>query len=167
MNFSSTFWAVALRLRSFPKIAYPMATRVGRFVTSPQHIFESEFPFGTQTPLPLIAAAKCLVLCIEVSGGGITPSNLVTDICIRFSARAWRRRDALTHVLAFELHRGYEQAPQSRRHQRSHTEDRRTNRPHHPPPRGVSFVRTYGRREEADRREHDLGCESVGGPRCV
>ena len=48
-----------------------MATHIRRFVTSPQPIFESEFPFGTQTPPPLIAAAKCLVLCIKVSRSGI------------------------------------------------------------------------------------------------
>jgi len=39
-------WILILRLRSFPKIAYPMATQVRRFVTSPQPIFESEFPLG-------------------------------------------------------------------------------------------------------------------------
>ena len=64
-------------LQSFPKIAYPMATHIRRFVTSPQPIFESEFPFGTQTPPPLIAAARCLVLCIEVSEGRISLGAII------------------------------------------------------------------------------------------
>jgi len=83
-------WIIILRLRSFPKIAYPMATHVRRFVTSPQPIFESEFPFGTQTPLPLIAAAKCLVLCIEVSEGGIgikTIASLILRVHVSASTR--------------------------------------------------------------------------------
>ena len=67
-------WILRLTLsQSFPKIAYPMATHIRRFVTSPQPIFETEFSFGTQTPSPLVAAAKCLVLCIEVSEGGVGP----------------------------------------------------------------------------------------------
>jgi len=66
-----------------------MATHIRRFVTSLQPIFESEFPFGTQTPLSLIAAARCLVLCIEVSEGEV-PLGIVISLTLGQSARAWR-----------------------------------------------------------------------------
>lgn len=52
-------------LDSFPKLAHSMATHVRRFVTCPLPIFEFEFG-GTRTSPPLIAAAKCLALCIKV-----------------------------------------------------------------------------------------------------
>lgn len=43
-----------------------MANHLRRFVTSPLPIFEFEFAPGTRTPPPLVAAAKCLALCIDV-----------------------------------------------------------------------------------------------------
>ena len=64
-----------------------MATHIRRFVTSPQPIFESEFPFGTQTPLSLIAAAKCLVLCIEVGEGAISSHYFTDMLCLYLSLR--------------------------------------------------------------------------------
>ena len=64
-----------------------MATHIRRFVTSPQPIFESEFPFGTRTPLSLIAAAKCLVLCIEVSEGEISLDVVISSGSVPFSSR--------------------------------------------------------------------------------
>lgn len=53
--------------RSFPEIAPRMANHLRKFVTAPLPIFEFEFTPGTRTPPPLIAAAKCLALCIDVS----------------------------------------------------------------------------------------------------
>lgn len=44
-----------------------MANHIRRFVTSPLPIFQFEFTPGTRTPPPLVAAAKCLALCIDVS----------------------------------------------------------------------------------------------------
>lgn len=46
-----------------------MASHLRKFVTSPVPIFELEFGGGTRTPPPLVAAAKCLALCIDVSVG--------------------------------------------------------------------------------------------------
>lgn len=52
---------------SFPDIAAKMASHLRKFVTSPLPIFELEFAGGARTPPPLVAAAKCLALCIDVS----------------------------------------------------------------------------------------------------
>lgn len=52
---------------SFPDIAFKMAGHIRKFITSPLPIFELDFAPGTRVPPPLIAAAKCLALCIEVS----------------------------------------------------------------------------------------------------
>jgi phosphatidylinositol 4-kinase len=43
-----------------------MAGHLRQFVTSPLPIFDLEFASETRTPPPLIAAAKCLALCIKV-----------------------------------------------------------------------------------------------------
>ena len=44
-----------------------MAGHLRQFVTAPLPIFEFEFAAGTRTPPPLVAAAKCLALCLDVS----------------------------------------------------------------------------------------------------
>ena len=137
-----------------------MATHIRRFVTSPQPIFESEFPFGTQTPLPLIAAAKCLVLCIEVSGSRFIFIVFVSLMFrVRGSAFTWRRCYAIAHVLPFELCRSHEQILGSRRYEWHDYGGRWSTRLRYAAFRAVSFERTYGRGEEVDCREHGLGCE--------
>lgn len=52
---------------SFPEHATKMAVHLRRFVTSPLPIFEFEFSLGPYRTPPLVAAAKCLALCIDVS----------------------------------------------------------------------------------------------------
>ena len=44
-----------------------MAQHLRRFVTSPLPIFEVEYATAAVGPPPLVAAAKCLALCIKVS----------------------------------------------------------------------------------------------------
>ncbi|EMD38197.1 hypothetical protein CERSUDRAFT_113350 [Gelatoporia subvermispora B] len=61
--------ATAVLVRNFPDTALSMANHLRRFVTSPLSIFEFEFVTGTRTPPPLVAAAKCLALCIDLAPG--------------------------------------------------------------------------------------------------
>ncbi|KAH9952080.1 atypical/PIKK/PI4K protein kinase [Amylocystis lapponica] len=65
----SALKATAVLVRNFPDIAHEMAGHLRRFVTSPLSIFEFEFASSTRTPPPLVAAAKCLALCIELAPG--------------------------------------------------------------------------------------------------
>lgn len=51
---------------SFPSIAPTMASHLRRFVTAPMSIFEFEFTSETRAPLALMAATRCLALCIKV-----------------------------------------------------------------------------------------------------
>jgi phosphatidylinositol 4-kinase len=53
---------------SFPETASSLVSHLRRFVTSPVATFENEFVSESQIPPPLYAAAKCLALCIQVSG---------------------------------------------------------------------------------------------------
>ena len=71
---------------SFPEIASKMANHLRRFVTAPLPIFEFEFTTGTRTPPPLVAAAKSLALCIDVSLSHVLPRILAYIP----SACAWR-----------------------------------------------------------------------------
>ncbi|EPS96826.1 hypothetical protein FOMPIDRAFT_1052946 [Fomitopsis schrenkii] len=61
--------STAILVRNFPDIALDMAGHLRRWVTSPLSIFEFEFISGTRTPPPLVAAAKCLALCIDLAPG--------------------------------------------------------------------------------------------------
>ncbi|CAL1705565.1 unnamed protein product [Somion occarium] len=61
--------ATAILVRNFPEIALRMAGHLRRFITSPLPIFEFEFAAGTRTPPPLVAAAKCLALCLDLAPG--------------------------------------------------------------------------------------------------
>ncbi|KAJ3555853.1 hypothetical protein NM688_g2347 [Phlebia brevispora] len=61
--------STAILVRNFPEIAAKMASHLRKFVTAPLPIFEFEFTPGTRTPPPLIAAAKCLALCIDLAPG--------------------------------------------------------------------------------------------------
>ncbi|KAK7693961.1 hypothetical protein QCA50_003536 [Cerrena zonata] len=61
--------ATAILVRNFPDIALRMAGHLRRFVTAPLPIFEFEFAAGTRTPPPLVAAAKCLALCLDLAPG--------------------------------------------------------------------------------------------------
>ncbi|CCM00003.1 uncharacterized protein FIBRA_02028 [Fibroporia radiculosa] len=61
--------STAILVRNFPEIAMEMAGHLRRWVTSPLSIFEFEFVSGTRTPPPLVAAAKCLALCINLAPG--------------------------------------------------------------------------------------------------
>ncbi|KAH9843165.1 atypical/PIKK/PI4K protein kinase [Rhodofomes roseus] len=61
--------SIAILVRNFPEIALDMAGHLRRWVTSPLSIFEFEFISGTRTPPPLVAAAKCLALCINLAPG--------------------------------------------------------------------------------------------------
>lgn len=61
--------STAILVRNFPEIASEMAGHLRRWVTSPLSIFEFEFVSGTRTPPPLVAAAKCLSLCITLAPG--------------------------------------------------------------------------------------------------
>ncbi|KAH9930753.1 atypical/PIKK/PI4K protein kinase [Fomitopsis serialis] len=61
--------STAILVRNFPEIALDMAGHLRRWVTSPLSIFEFEFISGTRTPPPLVAAAKCLALCIDLAPG--------------------------------------------------------------------------------------------------
>ena len=51
-----------------------MASHLRRFVTSPLSIFEFEFASTAHTPSSLLAAAKCLSLCIDVGGPSLVIS---------------------------------------------------------------------------------------------
>ncbi|KZT09606.1 atypical/PIKK/PI4K protein kinase [Laetiporus sulphureus 93-53] len=61
--------STAILVRNFPDIALDMASHIRRWVTSPLSIFEFEFATGTRAPPPLVAAAKCLALCINLAPG--------------------------------------------------------------------------------------------------
>ncbi|PCH37888.1 atypical/PIKK/PI4K protein kinase [Wolfiporia cocos MD-104 SS10] len=61
--------STAILVRNFPEIALDMAGHLRRWVTSPLSIFEFEFVSATRTPPPLVAAAKCLALCINLAPG--------------------------------------------------------------------------------------------------
>ncbi|KAK7467455.1 Phosphatidylinositol 4-kinase stt4 [Stygiomarasmius scandens] len=61
--------ATTIVVRNFPDVALQMATHLRRFVTSPIPIFELEFASESRTPPPLVAAAKCLALCIRLAPG--------------------------------------------------------------------------------------------------
>ncbi|KAM5531731.1 hypothetical protein V8D89_014580 [Ganoderma adspersum] len=61
--------STSILVRSFPDIAAEMANHLRRFVTSPLSIFEFEFANSTHTPSTLLAAARCLSLCIELAPG--------------------------------------------------------------------------------------------------
>ncbi|TFK42384.1 hypothetical protein BDQ12DRAFT_676115 [Crucibulum laeve] len=61
--------ATTVLVRSFPSIAYNMAVHLRRFVTSPLPLFEFEFASENRAPPPLVAAAKCIALCIRLAPG--------------------------------------------------------------------------------------------------
>jgi phosphatidylinositol 4-kinase len=54
-------------VHNFREIAVTMVGHLRRFVTAPLPIFEIEFASETRSPPPLLAAAKCFALCIQVS----------------------------------------------------------------------------------------------------
>ncbi|KAF5373565.1 hypothetical protein D9758_000828 [Tetrapyrgos nigripes] len=61
--------ATTVVVQNFPDVALQMAGHLRRFVTSPIPIFELEFASESRTPPPLVAAAKCLALCIKLAPG--------------------------------------------------------------------------------------------------
>ncbi|KAF8743615.1 hypothetical protein AX14_001677 [Amanita brunnescens Koide BX004] len=61
--------ATTVFVQSFPEIASRMAHHIRQFVTSPLPIFGFEFATETRAPPPLVAAAKCLALCIKLAPG--------------------------------------------------------------------------------------------------
>ncbi|KAH9945818.1 atypical/PIKK/PI4K protein kinase [Epithele typhae] len=61
--------STSIVVRSFPDIAASMANHLRRFVTSPLSIFEFEFATTPHTPTTLLAAARCLSLCIYLAPG--------------------------------------------------------------------------------------------------
>ncbi|KAK2466763.1 hypothetical protein APHAL10511_001021 [Amanita phalloides] len=62
--------ATTVLVQSFPEISSRMAHHIRQFITSPLPIFEFEFATETRAPPPLVAAAKCLALCIKASAPG-------------------------------------------------------------------------------------------------
>ncbi|KAH9852668.1 atypical/PIKK/PI4K protein kinase [Lenzites betulinus] len=65
----SALKSTAILVRHFPDTAAAMAGHLRRFVTSPLSIFEFEFASTAHTPSPLLAAARCLSLCIDLAPG--------------------------------------------------------------------------------------------------
>ncbi|KAI0822734.1 atypical/PIKK/PI4K protein kinase [Trametes gibbosa] len=65
----SALKSTSIIVRHFPDTAAAMAGHLRRFVTSPLSIFEFEFASTAHTPSPLLAAAKCLSLCIDLAPG--------------------------------------------------------------------------------------------------
>ncbi|KAF8637362.1 hypothetical protein AX17_002861 [Amanita inopinata Kibby_2008] len=61
--------ATTVLVQSFPEIAQRMANHLRHFIASPLPIFEFEFASETRAPPPLVAAAKCLALCIKLAPG--------------------------------------------------------------------------------------------------
>ncbi|OSD08514.1 atypical/PIKK/PI4K protein kinase [Trametes coccinea BRFM310] len=61
--------STAILVKHFPETAAAMANHLRRFVTSPLSIFEFEFATSAHTPSPLLAAARCLSLCIDLAPG--------------------------------------------------------------------------------------------------
>ncbi|KAF9526949.1 hypothetical protein CPB83DRAFT_856867 [Crepidotus variabilis] len=61
--------ATTVLVRSFPDIATNMVGHLRRFITSPMPLFEYGFPSESRTPPPLVAAAKCLAICIKLAPG--------------------------------------------------------------------------------------------------
>ncbi|KAI0818966.1 atypical/PIKK/PI4K protein kinase [Irpex lacteus] len=59
--------ATAVIVRKFPEHAAKLAAHLRRFVTSPLPIFE--FGIGAYRTAPLVAAAKCLALCVDLAPG--------------------------------------------------------------------------------------------------
>lgn len=62
---------------SFPETASSLVSHLRRFVTSPVPTFEYEFVSESRIPAPLYSAAKCLALCIKVSGACPCTYNLL------------------------------------------------------------------------------------------
>ena len=82
-----------------------MAGHIRKFITSPLPIFELDFAPGTRVPPPLIAAAKSLALCIDVSFCRMVQLCLLTSL----SVGSRRRSGSVVYVLAPQLHRRYQQ----------------------------------------------------------
>ncbi|KAF8529176.1 hypothetical protein BU17DRAFT_73353 [Hysterangium stoloniferum] len=61
--------ASTVLLHNFPSIASDMIHHLRRFITSPLPIFEVEYVTSARGPPPLVAAAKCLALCIKYAPG--------------------------------------------------------------------------------------------------
>ncbi|EIW84881.1 hypothetical protein CONPUDRAFT_117099 [Coniophora puteana RWD-64-598 SS2] len=59
--------AMTVLVQSFPDIAPDMINHLRRFVIAPLSIFEFEFGPERRTPPALVAAAKCLALCIQLT----------------------------------------------------------------------------------------------------
>ncbi|CAG7846286.1 Phosphatidylinositol 4-kinase stt4 Short=PI4-kinase; Short=PtdIns-4-kinase [Serendipita indica DSM 11827] len=61
--------ATTMLLRNFKSIAPGMIGHLRRFIATPLSIFQIEFASEQQMPLVLLATAKCLALCIQLSPG--------------------------------------------------------------------------------------------------
>ncbi|KAI0086351.1 atypical/PIKK/PI4K protein kinase [Irpex rosettiformis] len=61
--------ATAVIVRKFPEHAAKLAAHLRKFVTSPLPIFEFELGIGTYRTAPLVAAARCLALCVDLAPG--------------------------------------------------------------------------------------------------
>ncbi|KAF8579311.1 atypical/PIKK/PI4K protein kinase [Ramaria rubella] len=65
----SALEATTVLVHNFPSIAADMAHHLRRFITSPLPIFEIEYATASRGPPPLLAAAKCLAVCIKRAPG--------------------------------------------------------------------------------------------------
>lgn len=65
----SALKAVTVLAHNFPAIAPTMISQLRRFVTSPLPIFEIEFVSEMRAPPPLVAAARCMALCVKLAPG--------------------------------------------------------------------------------------------------
>ncbi|GJJ07619.1 hypothetical protein Clacol_001823 [Clathrus columnatus] len=61
--------AVSVLVQNFQSIAQEMTYHLRRFIMSPLSIFELEFTSSVSGSVPLMAAAKCLALCIKYAPG--------------------------------------------------------------------------------------------------
>ncbi|KAG9010494.1 phosphatidylinositol-4- kinase [Tulasnella sp. JGI-2019a] len=69
--------ATTVLVHNFPDIAASLTGHLRRFVTAPLPIFEFEFASDSRAPPALMAAAKCLALCIRVApGDDLVMSNM-------------------------------------------------------------------------------------------
>ncbi len=89
---------------SFPETASSLVSHLRRYVTSPVATFENEVVSESRIPPPLYAAAKCLALCIQVTGTCFLFIVFSSDL-----VGTGRRSNHVKHVLATELRRRNEQ----------------------------------------------------------
>ncbi|KAM6500354.1 hypothetical protein JOM56_003368 [Amanita muscaria] len=95
--------ATTVLVQSFSEIAQPMAHHIRTLITSPLSIFEFEFGTETRAPPPLVAAAKCLALCIKLAPGNDMMMSYMYSLLNYVAATSKELYETSTAILASSL----------------------------------------------------------------